>query len=126
MACICQQFFRFAITGAICFGLNLLVLFVMTDLVGLHYLLSTCVSLIVVTGGSFLANRRFTFKVGSAPGQWSRHSSVTLLSFAMAVLTMHLLVTILSMNYLVANMTVSATLMVVNFLISRHWTFAAR
>ena len=120
------QFFRFACTGASSYLLNLLVLYAMTDRVGLHYLQSACVSLTIVTVWSFLLNRSFSFEATKERGQCVRHIFITSASFTFALAMMHVSVSSLDMHYLLANIAVSALMLVSNFLFAKFWVFTPR
>ncbi|MBQ9399321.1 MAG: GtrA family protein [Bacteroidales bacterium] len=56
------EFAAFAVIGVIGLGLNELIIWVGTDLLGLHYMLSKVISTVIVFFWNFLARRFLVFK----------------------------------------------------------------
>ena len=120
-----SPFARFLALGAFCFALNLGILFVLLDGLGLHYMLALLVSLVVSNGSGFLLNRRFTF-AAQAHDVWRelrRYFAVNMGGFA---LNMALLVSGLKMPYLWAKALLGVAFASVNFLLHSNWSFARR
>lgn len=119
---------RFLLVGGLCFVLNLLILFVGTDLLGAHYLWATLVSLWMTSTLGWQLNRCWTF--GSRSSAWlaeyGRYLTVSLSSFGLGLGLMAVCVSGLGMHYLVANAVISAGLTVANFLTHRNWSFDSR
>lgn len=57
-----QRILKFATTGAIFSLINLAVLFVFTEFVGLYYLISSVFAFFIGSTGSFLLNKKWTFQ----------------------------------------------------------------
>jgi putative flippase GtrA len=120
-----RSFLKFAVTGGVCFGVNLAILYVGTSMLGWHYLLSMMVSIASVTALGWAMNRQWTFRVARPPsiGEFARYSGVTFLSCAIALGLMALLVSGLGIHYLVANMSIAAAMTSVNFIAHKDWSF---
>jgi putative flippase GtrA len=116
---------RFALVGAACFALNLLVLWTATGVFGVHYLTSAAVSFMAVTYFSFVLNRFFTFRAGGGMGrQTARYYLVTAASLGLSLLLMYVLVDLAELNYLVANCLAAVLLLFANYAAHSCWTFA--
>lgn len=57
---------KFLVSGTIGAGVNLLILYVLTEYVGLHYLLSACVSFLIASSVGFVLQKFWTFTDRSA------------------------------------------------------------
>ncbi|MBC8007187.1 MAG: GtrA family protein [Prolixibacteraceae bacterium] len=116
---------RFAIVGGACFAAGVLILYVLTDLGGLHYLLSMSVALV---SGSFLGwilNRTWTFRSDAADTgmEFFRYLGVNIGAYIATLLLMGFLVSGLGVNYIVASVVIAFAMMFANFLIHRAWSF---
>lgn len=116
---------RFVMVGGVCFVTNLLVLYVGTDMLGLHYLLSMLFSILVANTLGWFLNRRWTF---SASGlQWwteyGRYIGVGLSSTLVSLLLMVLAVTVIGIHYLLASALVAVLMLLVNFWAHGRWSF---
>lgn len=58
------SFRRYLVVGTASRGVQTLVLFVATDLAGVHYLVSSLIAVSVVVVGGFLVNKFWTFNAG--------------------------------------------------------------
>lgn len=114
--------------GGLCFMVNLLVLYVATDIWGWHYLLSMLLSIAVANTLGWFLNRVWTFGSSSSTllAEYIRYLTVNLSSFAFSLLSMAVLVTGVGVHYLVASALNAVVLTVFNFLAHRGWSFAER
>ena len=119
------KFLRFALVGGACFLLNLVVLYVGTDVLGWHYLFSMCISIGVVTVTGWWLNRRFTFASNDAKliAEASRYSLGSLATMALALLMMYILVSIFHIHYLLASILLAISMTLLNFLLHSRWSF---
>lgn len=119
------ELLRFAATGALCVALNVLIVAVLTELVGLHYLASIAVCFFTVTLFGFVMNRRWTFgKKGGRPGQdLVRYVVTTVVNLAISLTLCRLLVERLHIPYAVTLVVVSAAFVPITFLLHRSWSF---
>lgn len=120
-----RSFLKFLVTGGTCFGVNLVILYVGTSMLGWHYLVSTIVSIASGTVLGWAMNRQWTFSVARPPSivEFGRYASVTLLSCAVALGLMALLVSGLGLHYLLANIAIAAAMTLVNFIAHKDWSF---
>lgn len=116
---------RFLVVGGTCFAVNMGVLYVGTEWLGFHYLVSMAISIVVANSLGWALNRQWTF--GATPSYWLheyvRYFSVNLLSFGFSLLAMAVLVSGLGWNYLFASALLAAVMTLVNFVLHRDWSF---
>lgn len=117
---------RFAAVGAICFVLGTASLYLLTAVVGLHYLVSLVFSMVIVNVIGWWLNRLWTFKSRSihVTAEIRRYFMASLLGSGATFALMALLVSGLGINYLVASVFVAVLMMLVNFLMHKNWSFA--
>lgn len=123
-----MKFLRYAIVGGICALLNLAVLWLLTSVLGLHYLTSTMISFLTLTPVGFWLQKLVTFRTphSAFPFEWSRYLVTMGSSFAANLALMYLLVSLLGFWYLAASVVVTLLLLVGNFLVNDLWSFARR
>jgi putative flippase GtrA len=123
-----MKFLRYAIIGGLCMLLNLAVLWLLTSVAGLHYLVSTMISFFTLTPVGFVLQKAVTFRTprAAAPVEWPRYLVTMAASFAANLGLMYLLVSLLGVWYLAASVIVALLLLATNFLVNNHWSFALR
>jgi len=122
------KFLTYAVVGGSCTVLNLAILWLLTSVVGLHYLVSTMISFFALTPVGFWMQKLVTFRTPRAAAgfEWPRYFATMGSSFAANLGLMYLLVTLLGLWYLAASIVVTLILLVSNFLINDRWSFARR
>jgi putative flippase GtrA len=121
-----SHFFKFLLIGGFCTLQNIIWLYVLTTILGLHYLISTTILAIVVNSLGFYLNRRFAFKKRGKENflyeLWKYHT-VMLSSFLIVLVSMYILVDIFHIWYLLANIIITICMVLYNFLMHKKWTF---
>ena len=123
-----RRWLRFVLVGGTCFLANLVVLYVGTDVLGWHYLVSMAASIAVANSLGWLLNRGWTFRstnVRRLP-EFARYLAVNLAATVVSLALMALLVSGLGVHYLLASALLAAVFMVINFIAHRDWSFAPR
>jgi putative flippase GtrA len=122
------KFLTYAIVGGGCALLNLAVLWLLTDGVGLHYLVSNMISFLALTPVGFVLQKLMTFRTPRAAAgvEWPRYFATMGSSFAANLVLMYVLVSLLGVWYLAANVVTTVLLLVANFLVNNLWSFALR
>lgn len=120
-----NQFLRFFTVGGFCAFLNLIILYILTDLCKFHYLVSILIQNIFVNSIGFYLNRSFTFKKAKdnfLQGLIKYHivmvSSLIIVSFLM-----YLFVDIFHIWYMTAFIIVTVIMIAYNFISHKKWTF---
>jgi putative flippase GtrA len=116
---------RFIAVGGFCFLLNLAVLYVGTDVIGLHYLVSMLASVAITTAASWLLNRIYTFKSKdpAKAREAGRFLRTTLMNMAIATLAMFIAVDFIGLNYLVSSALIAIVMTAWNFFAHNRWSF---
>ena len=122
-----RRFAAFVLVGGFCLAVNTVVLWLLTSVLGIHYLVSTMIAFASITPLGFLLNKVITFRTPRehAPIELPRYFTAMAASFAANLLLMWLLVSVFGMWYLAASILVAVTLVICNFLTSDRWSFRA-
>jgi len=122
------RFFAFVVVGGFCLAVNTLALWLLTSVLGVHYLVSTVIAFFAITPLGFLLNKVITFRTRReyARIELPRYFSAMAASFAANIALMYLFVSLLGIWYLAASFAVAVLLVMVNFLTSDLWSFRAR
>jgi putative flippase GtrA len=123
-----MKFLSYAFVGGTCAALNLLALWLLTSVLGLHYLLSTMISFFTLTPLGFWLQKLLTFRTprAAAPVEWPRYFVTMGSSFAANIALMYILVSLLGVWYLAASVVVTVVLLASNFVVNDRWSFALR
>jgi putative flippase GtrA len=123
-----MKFLTYALVGAACTVLNLGVLWLLTSVLGLHYLVSTMISFSTLTPVGFWLQKLVTFRTPHAAArvEWPRYFATMGSSFAANLALMYVLVSLLGLWYLGASLIVIVLLLATNFLFNDRWSFAPR
>ena len=123
-----MRFLSYAVVGGICAALNLAALWLLTSVVGLHYLLSTMISFFTLTPVGFWLQKLVTFRTPrtAAGFEWPRYLATMGSSFAANLLLMYVLVSLAGLWYLAASVVVTLALLATNFVVNDRWSFALR
>lgn len=123
-----MKFLTYAIVGFSCTVLNLAVLWLLTSVLGLHYLASTMISFFTLTPLGFWLQKLVTFRTPHAAArvEWPRYFATMGSSFVANLGLMYLLVSLLGLWYLAASLIVIVLLLATNFLLNDRWSFALR
>ena len=123
-----MKFLTYAIVGGVCTLLNLAVLWLLTSVLGLHYLVSTMISFFSLTPVGFWLQKVVTFRTprAAASVEWPRYLATMGSSFVANLGMMYVLVSLLGLWYLAASLIVIVVLLATNFLLNDRWSFALR
>jgi putative flippase GtrA len=123
-----MKFVSYAFVGGVCTLLNLLALWLLTSVIGLHYLVSTMMSFFTLTPVGFWLQKLVTFRTPRAAArvEWPRYFVTMGASFAANLGLMYVLVSLAGIWYLGASLIVTFALLAGNFLINDRWSFALR
>jgi putative flippase GtrA len=122
------KFLSYAMVGGACALLNLVALWVLTTVLGLHYLLSTLIAFLALTPVGFWLQKLVTFRTprADAPIEWPRYFTAMGSSLAANLTLMYVLVSLMGVWYLLASVIVTVLFLIGNFLINDRWSFAVR
>lgn len=112
-----RGFLRFAVVGALCFGSGMLLVWWLTEVVGLHYLVSTAIASVVTNIVGWLLNRSWTYSARQprTVREFFRYAAINLGGMAISLAAVALLVNWASMYYVLACGVVAIVMAIVNF-----------
>lgn len=123
---------RFCLVGLSGVCVNMGVLWFLTGVIGLFYMLSACISIEASIVTNFLANNAFTFRDRNDQSKRSlfarliRFNAVSIVAVGVNLGVLWLLTSVAGLSYLLSNLAGIALATVWNFLVNNHWTWAAR
>ena len=121
-----HRFLRFLLVGGTCYVLNFMLLFCLTELVGIHYLISVILSFVSINCAGYIFNRKYTF-TDTAYGFWHglyKYNVIMLSSCAIVLGMMYCMVDYCGINYLAANIIITTGITFYNFFLHKKWTFS--
>lgn len=120
-----DQFVRFCAVGMTCYLSGLALLAGLTEVAGLHYLLSFAISFVATNLLGFWLNGRFSFGSPSHVGGSAalRYLAVSAASLTLNMIALALLVERVGLWYLAAVVTLTAINVPINFVAHRLITF---
>ena len=123
-----MKFLSYAAVGGLCAILNWVLLWLLTSVLGLHYLVSTALAFFALTPVGFWMQKLVTFRTPRAHAgiEWPRYFAVMGSSLAANLALMYLLVSLLGLWYLAASVVVTLAFLIGNFLLNDRWSFALR
>lgn len=119
------EFVKFCIVGGAAAASGFVLLYFLTDILGLHYLLSYAISFVLVNAASFAATALFAFRDATFT-QWTRLGRYYLISATSLLgnsLMLYLAVDVIGLWYLAAAIVLAALNAPVNYLLHRRFTF---
>lgn len=122
------QFFRFVVIGGFSYGLSLLFLIFLIEILALPYLVATALVFFGINGLSFFMNKRYTFLLTGSLFQTEllRYYGIMLLSLILNLAGMYMLVGILQFSIVVASIIVSGVLLFFNYFFHKNFTFRTK
>ena len=113
-----NQLFKFGIVGFIAFFIDYGILYFLTDIVGIHYLISSTISFSVSVIFNYVASTKFVFDVGHKQTYKDVILFIVLSVIGLGInaLLMYVGVDILHISYLIVKIGATAVVMVFNFI----------
>lgn len=112
------QIVKFGIVGGLSFCIDYGILWLLTELFGVWYLLSACISFTVSVIFNYVASMRHVFRAReglSARKQFIIFVGLSIVGLGLNELGMYLMVDAVQMHYMVAKILVTAVVMIFNF-----------
>ena len=117
---------RFLVAGTIGATTNISGLFILTEYVGLHYLVSACISFVLAVCVGFSLQKFWTFRERSIEGvhaQAAGYFTISGINFFINIVLLYVLVEKLHLWYIFGQIIASALIAVSSFLLYRHVIF---
>lgn len=119
------QFLRYTATASSSFALDLFLLWVLTDIFSVYYLLSVTISFAIAISVNYIACRNYAFS-GASRGPidgYFRFVGIALAGIVMVVLSMRTLVELFEFPYLFARIFIGVFVGVWNYTMNAFWNF---
>ena len=117
---------RYLISGGIAAAVDLVSLYVLTDLLWVWYLVSATIAFVLTLVTSFVLQKFWTFKntgQGGAHRQFAGYLSLSIANLFVNAGLMYLFVTVLGIQYLAAQVAAIAIIAGYGFFLYQHWIF---
>ena len=123
-----SQLFRFYAVGGSTTLLQLLVLFALTDILGIWYMLSAVLAMLVSFMGNFYLNRTWTFSSGVSGRrgvtlQWCRFLVTGATAMVMQAAVLYALSEFLMVWYMLSAFMAIVLVSLINYAVNRDWVF---
>lgn len=124
-----KQFFMYALIGVLVTLINLVVLYLFTDLIGVYYLISAVFAFCVADIVKYVLHKSITFKGSLNKGFFRGYVnflSVSLSALLINLFFLYFFTDIVGLYYLISQILASAISLWVNFIGNKFWTFNLR
>lgn len=122
------KIFRFLVSGGISAGVDLILLYVLTDIFGVWYLVSTIVAFILAFFVSFGLQKFWTFRDHSREGMSTQAGTYFLIAacnLALNTFLVYVFVDYLNFHYLLAQIVASILIACESFFVYQRFVFRA-
>jgi len=123
---VIREFFKFAFVGGIGTIINVLLLYILTEKVGVYYLLSAIVSFLIAMTSNFILNKVWTFKENIRLNAKKKYFQFTLVSIIVLIVNLfflYLFTEIFEIYYLISQVLAIGIALIINFFGNKIWTF---
>ncbi|OGJ60233.1 hypothetical protein A2635_05720 [Candidatus Peribacteria bacterium RIFCSPHIGHO2_01_FULL_51_9] len=121
-----QQILRFLVTGSIAFTVNITVLYSLTSILHIYYLLSTVLAFLASFSVSFCMQKFWTFKDHSSDrwhAQFSLYLTLQLINLILNAGLMYVFVEYLHIWYIFSQTIIALVLAITSFFINKFYIF---
>jgi len=121
-----KQFFKFAIIGVINTLINLLILYVLKEFLGINYLISEIFAFIIAATNSFILNKTWTFEEKIKFRTYSKYIKfivVSAIALCFNLIFLYILVDHFKIWYIFAQIFATGLNLIINFSGNKLWTF---
>lgn len=120
------EFIKFGLVGLIGVIINLGILYILTEYLGVHYLLSAFIGTSLAVTNNFLLNKVWTFKEKMNHeflGKYSRFASISIITIILNLILLYFLTEIARVYYITSQFISIVVVSAINFLGNKAWTF---
>jgi dolichol-phosphate mannosyltransferase len=114
------KLFRFSIVGATGTIWNLGIMYIMTDIVGIHYVLSYVIAFSIALVNNYLLNSYWTFKQEARAAGLFKYGAVSLFTLFINGILLYLLTDKLGIWYMFSSAIGILSAFIINYFISRR------
>tara|TARA_Y100000310_G_scaffold339655_1_gene432976 strand:+ start:3578 stop:4669 length:1092 start_codon:yes stop_codon:yes gene_type:complete len=124
---VIREFFKFVIVGGIGTIVNILILYLLTEKVGVYYIFSAIISFIVAMTSNFTLNKVWTFKENiklDAGKKYLQFGLVSVSALLVNLFFLYIFTEIFGIYYIISQIFAIGIALIINFLGNKVWTFA--
>ena len=122
-----KQLTKFAIAGLIFAVVNILILYALTDLIGIYYIISSIIAFFLGSTGNFLLNKKWTFKERirhhDLLSKYAKAMSVNISAVIITLALLFILTEFLNIYYLISQTIAMTVAFVANFIGNKKIVF---
>jgi putative flippase GtrA len=120
-----SRFIHYGTVGVTTFALDLAMLFLLTDGVGIHYLLSACIAFVLAVSINYCLSRRHVFSQTSRPfaSGYAYFFGIALVGLGAIVGLMYVAVDVLGFHYLASRIAVAGAVGIWTYFMNLYLNF---
>jgi len=121
------EFFKFAFVGLIGTFVNIIMLYLLTEGIGVYYMLSAVISFIFAMTSNFILNKIWTFNERIRLGVGKKYIQFSLVSIVALIVNLfflYLLTEVFGVYYIISQVLAIGITLIINFLGNKIWTFS--
>ena len=121
-----KQYFKFIIVGGIGVVINLTILFLLTEFLGIYYIVSEIIAFITAIIHNYSINKIWTFKErlkDESLKKFSQYFLISLIGLVINLIVLYFLVEFFHIWYIIAELFATTISSIVNFYGNKFWTF---
>ena len=113
-----KQIFKFGIVGGITFIIDYLLLYVLTEFFGIHYLISSIISFTVAVVLNYILSIKWVFDVKKkhGPKEFIIFIVLSVMGLLINSLIMYFMVDVFKIHYMISKLVSNALVMIYNFI----------
>ncbi len=124
---VIKEFVQFGVVGGIGTLVNIVILYLLTEKVGVYYLISAIFSFIVAMSSNFILNKIWTFKEKARLGigkKYLQFGLVSVLALLVNLFFLYVFTEIFGIYYIISQILAIGIALIINFLGNKIWTFS--
>ena len=113
-----KQILRFGVVGGLAFIIDYIVLYVLTDIFHIYYLISSCISFTVSVIFNYILSIKWVFDVNKKQGlkEFILFIILSVIGLIINEIIMYLMVDIMNIHYMISKLFSTGVVMVYNFI----------
>ena len=124
---VIKEFLKFAFVGGIGTLVNVAILYLLTEKIGIYYMVSAVFSFVVAMTSNFVLNKLWTFKenIGLNVGRkYLQFGLVSIAALLVNLFFLYLFTEIFRVYYIISQILAIGIVLIINFLGNKIWTFS--
>jgi len=121
-----KEFFKFAVVGLIRTFVNITILYLLTENLGIYYLFSAVISFIIAMTNNFILNKIWTFGEQinlNLIEKYLKFLLVSIIALAINLLFLYTFTEIFEIYYIISQVLAITISLIINFIGNKFWTF---